>query len=302
MTLIIILLLLLTNVVCYKINEGCLNKNKFKKNIELNAKKRKTKNNNLLYLPKNKNQHEYKKYLDDEDVKLIISLGSAGTGKTLFACQKAINELKNDNLKKIIITRPVVSEEENIGFLPGDLMKKMEPWTKPIFDIFLEYYEKSELNLLLNNNKIEICPLIFMRGRTFKNCFIIADEMQNSSPLQMKMLLTRIGENSKLVITGDQAQSDIIKLNGLDDFINRLNEYEKSACLKPNKFNGIKIINFGNDDIERSNLVKNIINIYSHKDIAKTVLFENLTHNIDVQTNCNNNDTDLIYSSHYFSS
>jgi len=221
---------------------------------------------------------------------LIFSLGPAGTGKTLFACQKAISELKNEKISKIIITRPVVSGEEDIGFLPGSLIKKMDPWTKPIFDIFLEYYSQTDLNSLINNNQIEICPLMFMRGRTFKNSFIIADEMQNSSPLQMKMLLTRIGINTKLIATGDLAQVDILKSNGMEDFLNKFNRYNQSA----NNQTNIKIINFSNDDIERSEIVKNILDIYDNY---------NKTNYIKENNRRSNNDCALIpikdYSKHY---
>jgi phosphate starvation-inducible PhoH-like protein len=226
----------------------------------LHAKKNKNTDNKYLYEPKNDNQIQYLKYLNDDRIKLIFSLGPAGTGKTLFACQKAISDLKNEKINKIIITRPVVSTEEDIGFLPGSLIKKMEPWTKPIFDIFLEHYSQTELNSLINGNQIEICPLMFMRGRTFKNSFIIADEMQNSSPLQMKMLLTRIGHDTKLIVTGDLAQVDILKSNGMEDFLNKFNRYNQTANNKTN----IKIINFSNNDIERSEIVKNILDIYDN--------------------------------------
>ena len=217
-----------------------------------------------LYKPKSVNQNNYVDYLNDENNKIIISIGPAGTGKTLFACQKAINQMKNQEIDKIIITRPIVTIEEDIGFLPGNIIKKMDPWTKPIFDIFLEYYSKSELDLLLLNGKIEICPLVFMRGRTFKNSFIIADEMQNSSPNQMKMLSTRLGVNSRMVITGDLNQTDILKANGLEDLINKVKLFNNSKL--------IKYVNLNNDDIERSDIVKEIINLYSYiKPINKII-------------------------------
>jgi len=218
-------------------------------------KKNKTVKSNL-YNPKSINQRNLVKSLDDDATKIIISLGPAGTGKTLFSCQKAITELKNEQISKIIITRPAVTVEEEIGFLPGNIIKKMEPWTKPIFDIFLEYYSKSELDLMLNTGKIEICPLAFMRGRTFKNSIILADEMQNSSPVQMKMLSTRIGINSRLIITGDLNQSDIQQENGLYDFVSKVERYNKTEM--------IKIIKFGNEDVERSEIVKKVIEIYNY--------------------------------------
>ena len=236
--------------------------------------------NHNYYESKNKNQEEYIKQLNNNKVKLLIAVGPAGTGKTLFACQKAINELKNKNIDKIIITRPTKfnDKDEELGFLPGNIDKKMEPWLKPIFDIFEEFYNTNEINLLLKNKKIEICPLLFMRGRTFKNTLIIADEMQNSSPSMMKTLLTRIGINSKLIITGDLKQSDIKTTNGLYDFIDK---YEKNKI----KYSSIKIINFVNNDVERSELVKNIIDIY---DDNKNDLI-NTTNLINTKININNN-------------
>ena len=228
-----------------------------------------------LYKPKSVNQNIYSEYLNDNSNKIIVSTGPAGTGKTLFACQKAITQMKNQEIDKIVITRPIVTIEEDIGFLPGNIIKKMDPWTKPIFDIFLEYYSKSELDLLLFNGKIEICPLVFMRGRTFKNSFIIADEMQNSSPNQMKMLTTRLGENSRMVITGDLNQTDILKENGLEDFMNKVKIYKNSKL--------INFVHFNNEDVERSDIVKEVINIYSYKNkpliLEKNILEKNITNN-----------------------
>jgi len=228
-----------------------------------------------LYKPKSVNQNIYSEYLNDNSNKIIVSTGPAGTGKTLFACQKAIIQMKNQEIDKIVITRPIVTIEEDIGFLPGNIIKKMDPWTKPIFDIFLEYYSKSELDLLLFNGKIEICPLVFMRGRTFKNSFIIADEMQNSSPNQMKMLTTRLGENSRMVITGDLNQTDILKENGLEDFMNKVKIYKNSKL--------IQFVHFNNEDVERSDIVKEVINIYSYKNkplaLVKNILEKNVTNN-----------------------
>lgn len=225
------------------------------------------------YKPKSINQGKYVTALDNETNKIIIANGPAGTGKTLFACQKAIELFKSDAINKIIVTRPVVTVEEEIGFLPGNLIKKMDPWTKPLFDIFLDHFTKAEFDLLLNNNKIEICPLAFMRGRTFKNAFIIADEMQNSSPNQMKMLVTRLGDNSRIVITGDLNQSDIQTENGLNDLIKKINNFNlHNASAK-----GINIVDFTSSDIERSEIVKTIISIYDKK--IETKLKQNMTTN-----------------------
>ena len=210
--------------------------------------------NKYLYLPKTENQKKYVKYLESNSDYILSVIGPAGTGKTLFACNKAIVELKNKNIDKIVITRPVVPVEEELGFLPGNIEKKMNPWIRPIFDIFLETYSKSELNNMILNNIIEISPLGFMRGRTFKNSFIIADEMQNSTPNQMLMLLTRIGTNSKMVITGDLAQSDRIKNNGLRDYI-----YKIKNNVIPENFN---LVEMENSDIQRSQLVNDVLRLY----------------------------------------
>jgi len=250
-----------------------------KRAFNLNMKK-KSHNLSNLYIPKSENQIKYVKYLNDNDSKIIISLGPAGTGKTLFACQKAITQLKEEEINKIVITRPVVTVEEEIGFLPGNIIKKMDPWTKPLFDIFLEYYSKTELDLMLNNNKIEICPLAFMRGRTFKNAFIIADEMQNSSPNQMKMLTTRIGDNTRLVITGDLKQTDIKFDNGLNDLVLKLNKYLKNN----NSTKLINMIEFENTDIERSEIVKKVIEIYDYNS-SYIIEKKNITNNIVISEN-----------------
>jgi phosphate starvation-inducible PhoH-like protein len=220
-----------------------------------------------IYIPKSINQEEYVKHLNNDNTKIIISTGPAGCGKTLFACQKAVLDLKAEKINKIIITRPVVSVDEEIGFLPGNIIKKMDPWTKPIFDIFLEYYSKNELDLMLINGKVEICPLAFMRGRTFKHAFIIADEMQNSSPNQMKMLTTRLGENTRMVITGDLHQTDLLKENGLYDFVEKVKRANDTSSL-------IKFIKLDNSDIERSDIVKKVIEIYDNVRKPETNLIQ----------------------------
>ena len=247
---------------------------------------KKNKQYSPLYIPKTLNQEEYVKYLNNENTKMIVSTGPAGCGKTLFACQKSIMQMKSEEINKIIITRPVVSVDEEIGFLPGNIIKKMDPWTKPIFDIFLEYYNKNELDLMLSNGKIEICPLAFMRGRTFKRSFIIADEMQNSTPNQMKMLVTRLGEDSRMVITGDLQQSDIFTDNGLNDFVNKIEKFNEQMEI-------IKIVKLESEDIERSNVVKKVIEIYDTSD-KKNIIDNNTINN----TINNTNDAALIPINH----
>ena len=256
-------LFIITCVNCFKqqiVNElKCQNIFLSNKKMFLDMKKEKKNIHHQLYSPKNENQRIYLKHLNNVDAPIVVSIGPAGTGKTMFACIKAIEDYKNGNVNKIVITRPLVTVEEELGFLPGDILKKMDPWTRPIFDIFLEHISKTELNNLLFNNVIEISPLAFMRGRTFKNAFIIADEMQNSSPNQMKMLTSRIGENSKMVITGDLKQTDRqIDKNGLYDFIMRYKSYAKMY-----NDESIQIVEFKTTDIERSAIVQKVINIYN---------------------------------------
>jgi phosphate starvation-inducible PhoH-like protein len=181
-----------------------------------------------FYKPKTVNQEVYQRMLMDSKVSILFVLGPAGTGKTMLACNNAIRELKAGNISKIIITRPVVPVEEDIGYLPGSINKKMDPWMRPIFDIFLDFYTQREIDTMMQNNIIEISPLAYMRGRTFKNAMIIADEMQNSSPNQMLMLATRLGTNSKMVITGDLKQTDKQgTLSGLFDVVTKYRAYMK---------------------------------------------------------------------------
>jgi phosphate starvation-inducible PhoH-like protein len=260
--------------------------------MRLYSKKDKTRFAEYLYKPKNANQEKYVRYLNEEDLKIIVSVGPAGTGKTMFACMKAIQLLKSGSLNKIIITRPIVAvEEEELGFLPGNLVKKMDPWTRPIMDIFMEYYPKSEIDNMIYTNIIEISPLAYMRGRTFKNAFIIADEMQNSTPNQMLMLTTRIGSNSKLVVTGDLKQVDrTVDNNGLHDFIQKIKNYRKF-----HHDSGIELIEFKKEDIERSEIVQRVIDIYQFVEpIRKVVIVEKREEKEEIKGKKIENDAALI--------
>jgi phosphate starvation-inducible PhoH-like protein len=211
-----------------------------------------------IYVPKTDNQIDYVKSLYNKNIDLLYCIGPAGTGKTLFACKYAIEEIDSNHYNKIIITRPTIPIEEDMGFLPGNIKEKMYPWTIPIFDIFEEYYSKKEINKKISDNIVEIAPLGFMQGRTFKNSIIIADEMQNSTPNQMFMLLTRIGENSKMIITGDLMQTKNEK-NGLNDIIQKLeNSYNKEEIIKKR----IKICYMKDMDIQRHPIVYEINNLY----------------------------------------
>ena len=151
-------------------------------------------------LPRNKNQETYMLKLLDPRKDIVFGIGPAGTGKTLLAVQVAIKNFKDGLVDKIVITRPAVSVDEDLGFLPGTMEDKMAPWTRPIFDVFKEYYSPREVEGMIQEGIVEIAPLSYMRGRTFKKAFIVADEMQNATPSQMKMLLTRIGEKSYMVV------------------------------------------------------------------------------------------------------
>jgi phosphate starvation-inducible PhoH-like protein len=207
-------------------------------------------------LPRNTAQETYVDALLDK--RMVFAVGPAGTGKTLLAVLRAIKALRENEVSRIIITRPAVSVDEKHGFLPGDLNAKMEPWTRPIFDVFEEYYGVQETKRMLEDGIIEIAPLGFMRGRTFKYSYIIADEMQNATPDQTKMLLTRIGEGSSMVLTGDLRQHDRgFDRNGLKDFLERFAETRKES---------MAVCTFGRQHIERDPLVAEVLEIYGELD------------------------------------
>ena len=190
----------------------------------------------------------------DQQKDIVFGIGPAGTGKTLLAVQVAVKLFKEGKLDKIIVTRPAVSVDEDLGFLPGTLEQKMAPWTRPIFDVLREYFNAKEIEGMINEGIIEIAPLAYMRGRTFKNSFILADEMQNATASQMKMLLTRLGDNSKMAVTGDLAQADRMRDNGLINFVDLLNSAGNATHLD--------IVRFGQRDIERHNAVKEVLQVY----------------------------------------
>ena len=212
-----------------------------------------------LYTPKSVNQKKYVDLLTNREKSLIVALGPAGCGKTLFACSHAIESLKNGEIQKIVLTRPMVSvEDEEIGFLPGNIVSKMDPWTKPMFDIFSEYFSMNDIHGMIQSGTIEICPLAFMRGRTFHRSFVLADEMQNSSPTQILMLATRLGFHSKMVMMGDLQQSDRSdKINGLSDFLDKYNKRVE------HEVTGMGIVELEKEDVMRSNIVKEVLSLYA---------------------------------------
>jgi len=204
--------------------------------------------------PKNLSQEDYLLKLNDPKKMIVFATGPAGTGKTMLAVQWAIDQLKYGDATKIIITRPAVSVDEEHGFLPGDLNEKMAPWTRPIFDVIAENYNAKEIEHMVAEGIIETSPLAYMRGRTFKNAVVIADEMQNTTPSQMKMLLTRLGQGSKMVVTGDLQQADRPSNNGLLEFLKLYNNFENHRY--------VDICHFTVDDVERHEAVKEILAIY----------------------------------------
>lgn len=204
--------------------------------------------------PKNLSQENYLLQLNDQQKMIVFAIGPAGTGKTLLAVQWAIEQLKFGEITKIVITRPAVSVDEQHGFLPGDLNQKMEPWTKPIMDVFAENFNAREITNMITEGVIETSPLAYMRGRTFKNSIIIADEMQNATPSQMKMLLTRLGQGSKMVVTGDLQQADRPSNNGLLEFLQLYNNFTNHRY--------VDICKFDVQDVERHEAVKEILAIY----------------------------------------
>jgi phosphate starvation-inducible PhoH-like protein len=192
--------------------------------------------------PKSLGQRAYHALLSDPRVSIVAVCGPAGSGKTYMASLVGSQMFKN-----IIVTRPAVSVDEQHGYLPGTIESKMEPWVRPVFD---------SLKVSKKKPTIEICPLAYMRGRTFDNSWIIADEMQNSTPNQMKMIMTRLGQNSKLVITGDvtQCEQGFSGTNGLQDLKRRLEKFDSDS---------IKLIELSDSDIQRSEIIKSVLRLYT---------------------------------------
>ena len=218
-------------------------------NDAVKAKARET-----ILIPKSVNQEKYILSLMDELQDIVIAYGPAGTGKTYLAMQAAIKNLRQGLCERIVLTRPAVGvEDEKHGYLPGTLEEKMAPWTRPLLDVMREYYTPQDITRMLENQIVEIAPLAFMRGRTFKNSWIIGDEMQNATPGQMKMLLTRIGEGSKIIVTGDVEQTDKRKKeNGLIDLCSRLNT----------EVGGIAVCELNKGDIQRHRIIEAVLEMY----------------------------------------
>jgi phosphate starvation-inducible protein PhoH and related proteins len=212
----------------------------------------------LIIKPKTVNQ---KKLVDIAKKKdLVFAVGPAGTGKTYISVALAVKALKNKEVKKIVITRPAVEAGENLGFLPGDLKEKIDPYLRPIYDALEDMIAPEKLKYYYENNVIEIAPLAFMRGRTLHNAFILLDEAQNTTTMQIKMFLTRMGPKSKMIVTGDRSQID-------------LHGHQKSGLIEAldtlKKVSEIGFVELTSKDVMRHKLVEKIINAYEKKKVSK---------------------------------
>jgi len=215
----------------------------------------------LAIRPKTENQRKLVDAAMTNDLNFVI--GPAGTGKTYISVALAVKALKNRKVKKIVITRPAVEAGENLGFLPGDLKEKIDPYLRPIYDALYDMIPSEKLKFYIENGVIEIAPLAYMRGRTLNNAFILLDEAQNTTPMQMKMFLTRMGPDSKMIVTGDNSQIDLPKQHdsGLIQAIKVLKNVD-----------GIGIVTLNAKDVIRHRLVKNIISAYNKAEKAKAQL------------------------------
>ena len=205
-------------------------------------------------IARSEKQSDYIKALKENDI--VMSLGPAGTGKSFLAVSVGITMLMEKKIERVILSRPAVEAGEKLGFLPGDMKDKVDPYLRPLYDALYELFGADKIEKKIDSGEIEIAPLAFMRGRTLKNCFAILDEAQNATETQIKMFLTRIGENSKLVVNGDPSQIDLINKSqsGLIKSKNILKHLKE-----------IKIIEFDHNDVVRHPLVSKIIRAYQNK-------------------------------------
>jgi phosphate starvation-inducible PhoH-like protein len=210
----------------------------------------------VTLVPRTRNQETLVLALNNHRQHIVVTVGPAGTGKTYLAMLAAVRALRSGDCERIVLTRPAVGvEDEKHGFLPGNLVAKMEPWTRPLLDVLRQYYRPQDIMGMIDDQIVEIAPLAFMRGRTFVNSWVIADEMQNATPAQVKMLMTRIGEDSRIVITGDVEQADRrAGDNGLMDLCNRL---------EATPVTGIAVCKLNGSDIQRHPIIGSVLNLYA---------------------------------------
>ena len=228
----------------------------FENTIQFNQAPKQQRLRPIELVPRTRNQERLVIALQDADQHIVVTAGPAGTGKTYLAMLAAVKAFRAGEVDRIVLTRPAVGvEDEKHGFLPGDLNQKMDPWVRPLTDILREYYRTQDIADMMSEQKIEIAPLAFMRGRTFKSAYIVADEMQNATPNQCKMLMTRIGEGSKIIITGDVEQADRNRgNNGLIDLCSRLQE---------GGVKGIAVCHLDNQDIQRHRIIDSVLKLYA---------------------------------------
>lgn len=223
--------------------------------IPFNHKDNRSKKRVVEIIPRNIQQENLVANLEDPNKSIVFAVGPAGCGKTLLATLTAVKALKEGSIDKIVITRPNVAvDDKDIGFLPGDILSKMTPWLKPVTDVMSEYYSVQDIEKMMVNEIIEVVPIAFMRGRTFKNAIIIVDEAQGTTANSLLSILTRIGDNSKIIVTGDLAQSDRGEENGLADFLDRIEGKD---------IPGIAVTKFDRKSVQRHPIIKDVLKLYN---------------------------------------
>ena len=246
---------LLTNIIEKSDIILSVNKNiSFNKNTNVQSFAQLIKTPRKSVIARSQKQSDYIKALRENDI--VMALGPAGTGKSFLAVSVAVTMLMEKKVERVILSRPAVEAGEKLGFLPGDMKEKVDPYLRPLYDALYELFGFEKIDKKIENGEIEIAPLAFMRGRTLKNCFAILDEAQNATETQIKMFLTRIGENSKLIVNGDPTQVDLINKShsGLVKSRNILSDVKE-----------IKIVEFDHTDVVRHPLVSKIIKAYQKK-------------------------------------
>lgn len=238
---------------------------------EEQARKRPVRPRNIELKPLTDAQAQYDNAILTSTI--TFGIGPAGTGKTWWAAMRAAEALKTNRIEKIIVTRPAVEAGENMGFLPGDLNEKYEPYFRPVKDAFEEYFGSAHLEYLLKSGIIEARPLAFLRGATIKNTWLIADEMQNATATQFKLLLTRIGENAKFIVNGDPSQCDLVgsQKSGLSDAVRRLA-----------RVRSISVVTFERCDIVRSGICQDIVEAYETENIEHPASYNNVSEDDDI--------------------